>query len=104
VVTNGLPAAEALVDREALAAAQRAGDVLGANGVLMDALASDVRPLLAELRSELGLDPDPMADDARSGYHERRRNGSAAPRPAGAPEGSSGRRRSPDASAAVTRP
>jgi L-rhamnose isomerase/sugar isomerase len=60
-----------LVDADALAAAQRAGDVLGANGVLMDAYNTDVRPLLAELRQELGLDPDPMAAYARSGYGER---------------------------------
>ncbi|SEG75948.1 L-rhamnose isomerase / sugar isomerase [Actinacidiphila yanglinensis] len=57
-----------LVDTEALAAAQAAGDVLGANGVLMDAFNTDVRPLLAELREEMGLDPDPMAAYARSGY------------------------------------
>ena len=50
-----------LVDLDALAAAQRAGDVLGANAVLMDAYNTDVRPLLAELRADLGLDPDPMA-------------------------------------------
>src|SRR5678815_1579232 len=50
-----------LVDAAALAAAQAAGDVLGANGVLMDAFATDVRPLLAELRVEQGLDADPMA-------------------------------------------
>src|ERR1700710_934835 len=60
-----------LVDRDALKAAQVAGDVLGANGVLMDAYNSDVRPLLAELRIEQGLDPDPMAAFARSGYAER---------------------------------
>ena len=60
-----------LVDAEALAAAQRAGDVLGANGVLMDAYNSDVRPLLADLRASQGLDPDPMAAYARSGYNER---------------------------------
>jgi L-rhamnose isomerase/sugar isomerase len=60
-----------LVDAEALAAAQQAGDVLGANAVLMDAYSSDVRPLLAELRAEQGLDPDPMAAYARSGYAER---------------------------------
>ncbi|WP_435179042.1 L-rhamnose isomerase [Actinacidiphila sp. bgisy145] len=60
-----------LVDTEALAAAQAAGDVLGANGVLMDAFNTDVRPLLAELREEGGLDPDPMAAYARSGYAER---------------------------------
>jgi L-rhamnose isomerase / sugar isomerase len=60
-----------LVDADALAAAQLAGDVLGANGVLMDAYSTDVRPLLAELRQDLGLDPDPPAAYARSGYGER---------------------------------
>lgn len=60
-----------LVDVPALSAAQAAGDVLAANGVLMDAYDTDVRPLLAELRTEQGLDPDPMAAYARSGYAER---------------------------------
>jgi L-rhamnose isomerase / sugar isomerase len=60
-----------LVDAAALEAAQRAGDVLGANGVLMDAFNSDVRPLLGELREEMGLDPDPIGAYARSGYAER---------------------------------
>src|SRR6478735_2823489 len=60
-----------LVDREALDAAQRAGDVLGANAVLMDAYDTDVRPLLAELRTGIGLDPEPMKAYARSGYAER---------------------------------
>jgi L-rhamnose isomerase / sugar isomerase len=60
-----------LVDAPALERAQTAGDVLGANGVLMDAYNTDVRPLLAELRTELGLDPDPLAAYARSGYGER---------------------------------
>ena len=60
-----------LVDLDALAAAQAAGDVLGANGTLMDAYNSDVRPLLAELRTEMGLDPDPLAAYQRSGYLER---------------------------------
>jgi L-rhamnose isomerase/sugar isomerase len=60
-----------LVDAEALEAAQQAGDVLGANAVLMDAYDTDVRPLLAGLRQEMGLDPDPMAAYARSGYAER---------------------------------
>ncbi|MGW1913361.1 L-rhamnose isomerase [Streptomyces sp. NPDC002076] len=59
-----------LVDREALALAQREGDVLGANAVLMDAYNTDVRPLLAEVRQELGLDPDPMAAYRRSGWAE----------------------------------
>ena len=60
-----------LVDTPALEAAQAAGDVLGANAVLMDAYNTDVRPMLAELRAEQGLDADPMAAYARSGYAER---------------------------------
>ncbi|HZG03847.1 MAG TPA: L-rhamnose isomerase [Streptomyces sp.] len=60
-----------LVDREALAAAQAAGDVLAANAVLMDAYDTDVRPLLAEVREEMGLDPDPVAAYHRSGWAER---------------------------------
>ncbi|MFI8348669.1 L-rhamnose isomerase [Streptomyces sp. NPDC085596] len=60
-----------LVDAEALADAQRSGDVLAANGVLMDAFDTDVRPLLAEVRAEAGLDPDPMAAYRRSGWPER---------------------------------
>jgi L-rhamnose isomerase/sugar isomerase len=60
-----------LVDRDALRAAQVAGDVLGAHGVLMDAFSTDVRPLLAQLRESRGLDADPYAAFARSGYQER---------------------------------
>ncbi|WP_282692615.1 L-rhamnose isomerase [Streptomyces sp. CC208A] len=60
-----------LVDADALAAAQRSGDVLGANAVLMDAYDTDVRPLLRELREEQGLDPDPLAATLRSGRLER---------------------------------
>ncbi|WP_320780458.1 L-rhamnose isomerase [Streptomyces sp. CRN 30] len=60
-----------LVDGSALRAAQGAGDVLGANAVLMDAYNTDVRPLLREVREELGLDPDPMAAYARSGWAEK---------------------------------
>ncbi|WP_367319166.1 L-rhamnose isomerase [Streptomyces sp. HUAS ZL42] len=60
-----------LVDREALAVAQRSGDVLGANAVLMDAYNTDVRPLLAEVREEMGLDADPMAAYRRSGWAEK---------------------------------
>ena len=60
-----------LVDAAALAAAQRAGDVLGANAVLMDAYNTDVRPLLADLRADMGLDPDPVAAYHRSGYGEK---------------------------------
>ncbi|HZX02677.1 L-rhamnose isomerase, partial [Kribbella sp.] len=60
-----------LVDRDVLRKAQREGDVLGANAALMDAYNTDVRPLLAELRTEQGLDPDPVAAYKRSGYFEQ---------------------------------
>src|SRR4051794_37218465 len=60
-----------LVDAGALAAAQRAGDVLAANAVLMDGYNTDVRPLLGDLREEMGLDRDPVAAYHRSGYFER---------------------------------
>ncbi|HEX6446266.1 MAG TPA: L-rhamnose isomerase [Streptosporangiales bacterium] len=60
-----------LVDHDALREAQRDGDVLGAHGVLMDAFATDVRPLLASLREEMGLHPDPIAAYRESGYAER---------------------------------
>jgi L-rhamnose isomerase / sugar isomerase len=48
--------------------AQAAGDVLGANAVLMDAYNTDVRPLLADMREEQGLAADPMAAFTASGY------------------------------------
>jgi L-rhamnose isomerase / sugar isomerase len=60
-----------LVDADALKAAQLAGDVLGANAALMDAYNTDVRPLLAELREEMGLAPDPYAAYLGSGYGEK---------------------------------
>ena len=45
--------------------------MLGANAVLMDAYNTDVRPLLAELREEMGLAPDPVAAYLASGYGEK---------------------------------
>jgi L-rhamnose isomerase/sugar isomerase len=72
-----------LVDAEALAAAQLAGDVLGANAVLMDAYNTDVRPLLGGLRAEQGLDPDPVAAYGRSGYAEKIIAGRVGGTPAG---------------------
>ncbi|MFK4067189.1 L-rhamnose isomerase [Streptomyces sp. NPDC029674] len=60
-----------LVDAEALAAAQRSGDVLAANGALMDAYSTDVRPLLAEVREDLGIAPDPLGAYERSGWQEQ---------------------------------
>ncbi|WP_434971179.1 L-rhamnose isomerase [Microbacterium sp. bgisy207] len=60
-----------LVDREALAAAQEANDVLAANAVFMDAFYTDVRPALAQWRESRGLPADPMAAYAASGYQAR---------------------------------
>jgi L-rhamnose isomerase/sugar isomerase len=60
-----------LVDRSELAKLQRAGDVLGANGLFEDAFFTDVRPLLAEMRVEMGLDPDPIGAYQRSGYQTK---------------------------------
>jgi len=60
-----------LVDRPALTAAQNSGEVLDANAVLMDAYNTDVRPLLAEVRADAGLDPDPVGAYRRSGYQEK---------------------------------
>jgi L-rhamnose isomerase / sugar isomerase len=70
-----------LVDAVELKDAQREGDVLGANGVLMNAFSTDVRPVLAEWRASRGLPPDPMLAYRQSGYAEHiaseRRGGSA---------------------------
>jgi L-rhamnose isomerase/sugar isomerase len=60
-----------LVDFEALRTAQTEGDVMASNGIIVDAFSSDVRPLLAELREDMGLDPDPLAAYARSGHAEQ---------------------------------
>jgi len=60
-----------LVDQPALAVAQAAGDVLGANAVMMDAYDTDVRPMLREWRERKGLHPDPLQAYRESGYAER---------------------------------
>ncbi|WP_033439441.1 L-rhamnose isomerase [Saccharothrix sp. NRRL B-16314] len=57
-----------LVDTGALAAAEEAGDVLGAHDVLMDAFHTDVRGVLADRREARGLPRDPMAAYRASGY------------------------------------
>jgi len=60
-----------LVDRDALTKLQLAGDVLGANGILMDAFYTDVRPDLAAWRELRGLPADPMVAYAASGYQQK---------------------------------
>ena len=59
------------VPRAALAEAQAAGAVLRAHTLLTDAYRTDVRPLLAQVREELGVPADPLAAYAASGYEAR---------------------------------
>ena len=61
-----------LVDRDALRAAQQAGDVLGGHEVLLDAYRTDVRPLCARARAALGAAEDPIAALRASGYARAR--------------------------------
>ena len=60
-----------LVDRKALEAAQNEGDVLKANGIMMDAFYTDVRKNLAAWRESRGLPADPMAAYLASGYGDK---------------------------------
>jgi L-rhamnose isomerase/sugar isomerase len=68
-----------IVDRKALHEAQQNGDVLGAHRVLTDAYDTDVRPLLAQVRQESGLHPDPMAAYRADNYAQRIAKERAAP-------------------------
>jgi len=56
------------VDAAALAEAQNAGDVLGANAILMDAFYTDVRADLATWRESRDLPADPVTAFNESGY------------------------------------
>jgi L-rhamnose isomerase / sugar isomerase len=60
-----------LVDREALRAAQEAGDVLAGHELLLDAYRTDVRSLCARVRAGLGAAEDPIAALRDSGYADR---------------------------------
>jgi L-rhamnose isomerase/sugar isomerase len=60
-----------LIDTDALAEAQRSGDVLAANGIFNDAFYTDVRPALARWRESRGLPADPMAAFKASGYQKK---------------------------------
>jgi L-rhamnose isomerase/sugar isomerase len=71
-----------LVDRAALERAQADGDVLAANRMLVDAFSTDVRPLCAKVREDVGAATDPIVAFRASGYVDRvaeaRRHGKAA--------------------------
>ena len=60
-----------LVDRSRLAEAQSCDDVVGAEEALRAAFDTDVRPLLAQVRLELGAEADPLGAYRQSGYFER---------------------------------
>jgi L-rhamnose isomerase/sugar isomerase len=60
-----------LVDRDALRAAQREGDVLAGHELLADAYQTDVRPLCAKVRAELGAAEDPIGTLRGSRYAAR---------------------------------
>lgn len=60
-----------LVPRAALHAAQAAGEVLEAHMLLTDAYRTDVRPLLAQVREELGVPADPLMAYRASGYEAK---------------------------------
>ena len=60
-----------LVDRAALDEARSAGDVVGAHRMMLDAYNTDVRPLCAKAREELGGAVDPISAFRQSGYLER---------------------------------
>jgi L-rhamnose isomerase/sugar isomerase len=60
-----------LVPRQQLAEARAAGDVLAAHHLLTEAYRTDVRPLLAQVREEMGVPVDPLAAYWASGYEEK---------------------------------
>jgi len=60
-----------LVNDQRLRDAQQDGDVLGAHRVLLEAFEGDVRPVLERLRTEIGVDSDPVDAFRRGGYAAR---------------------------------
>ena len=70
-VAQELFAKAALVDKQALAEAQKRTDLVRAECCLQDAFASDVRPAIREWRASKGLPQNPMEAFRASGYLER---------------------------------
>lgn len=60
-----------LVQRKKLAQAQMTGAVIDAHILLSDAYRTDVRPLLAKVREEMGVPTEPLATYRASGYEEK---------------------------------
>jgi L-rhamnose isomerase/sugar isomerase len=61
----------ALVDLKELAVAQMHCDLVKAEGLLQDAFATDVRPVIQQWRKSKGLPQDPMDAFRQSGYLEK---------------------------------
>jgi len=59
-----------LVSRDELTGYQMDGAIVEAEECLRGAYQTDVRPLLAQVRAEMGLDPDPLAAFRASGYQK----------------------------------
>jgi L-rhamnose isomerase / sugar isomerase len=59
------------VQRSELAELREAGEVLLGHKLLTDAFRIDVRPLLAQVREEMGVPVDPVAAYRASGYEEK---------------------------------
>jgi L-rhamnose isomerase/sugar isomerase len=57
-----------LVNRRALAVARREGRIVDAEQELIDAFRTDVRPLLAQVRIEMGIGPEPLEAHRKGGY------------------------------------
>jgi L-rhamnose isomerase/sugar isomerase len=60
-----------MVDYKSLEEARAAADIVMAEECIKDAFNTDVRPLLRDVRVEMGLEPDPLIAFRRSGYTER---------------------------------
>lgn len=60
-----------IVDYKALKERQQSGDVLGAHKVLVDAYETDVRPLVMQVREEMGVPADPFAAYRADDYAAR---------------------------------
>jgi L-rhamnose isomerase/sugar isomerase len=60
-----------IVDRDALSRSQGLEDTVGSERILQEAFNTDVRPLLARVRKEMGLESEPMKAYRESGYFEK---------------------------------
>ena len=60
-----------IVDRDALAQARADQDILRAHALLLNAFNTDVRPLCAHVREQMGASSDPISAFRGSGYMEK---------------------------------